>query len=583
MASSSLGYRPVVLVTGLGAAVALAVACGGSAKQGSGQTSTGTGGGTSGTTSTTTASGTGGAGGTVLSLPQLVHGAAYVDTSLFPSIPIVVPATGATPDSVEVSVDGTVTAATSGTNGWVANVAMTLAPGPHTLVATAKQAGATTGMVTGSLTAGAGSFEYTHVATDGIAYDGNLVHDVAGDALVYTWVSAPAGGKHQLWMNRLDGAFSRLLPADVALNDPADEPLSGYTALSAKGLGVVYKVQKPNDPHWLVKMRAVDAMGHEIVPVTDLTQGQAAFALAAAGADPGGFSAAWLHISPPGDGGASPPVQIRFARWDLGAKKLVGPLTLDMDQPPDAADSTMSPQALEPLAEMSIACNASVCLVSYVRDLWNDTTALNEQKVFVAAVDLASGAPMGTPSPVAPAGNYDPQFFGNQIVALSDGTFVLVYQETLLIPPACSSAMYGAQDMCCQAGSEESDAFYTAKLDATGKLSGAPTLLYRAEGTREYPRIAPHPDGFALFWEDQRTECAPAGGYIRMAANVTGPGLSGLLDPYVEVPGSIAVPPESPSLAVAGTNAIVSWSDNRHGQGLLEDDDEQYLDTYWRK
>jgi hypothetical protein len=243
----------------------------------------------------------------------------------------------------------------------------------------------------------------------------------------------------------------------------------------------------------------------------------------------------------------------------------------------------MSPQALEPLAEMSIACNTSVCLVSYVRDLWNGTTAENEQKVFVATVDLAGGALAGAPITVAPASDYDPQFWGNDIVALPDGTFVLVYQETLLLPPACAPAIYGAGDTCCQAGDEESDAFFAAKFDTAGHLLGTPNMLYSAEGTREYPRIAPHPNGFALFWEDQRTECAPAGGYIRMAANVAGVGLSGLLDPYVELPGSIAVPPEGPSLAVAGTNALVSWSDNRHGNGLLEDDDEQYLDTYWRQ
>ena len=120
------------------------------------------------------------------------------------------------------------------------------------------------------------------------------------------------------------------------------------------------------------------------------------------------------------------------------------------------------------------------------------------------------------------------------------------------------------------------------KIDATGTV-GKPALLYQYEGTREYPRIAPHPAGYALFWEDQRTECAPNAGFIRMAPNVASPALTGLLDPYVELPGSIALPGESPSLAVAGTNFVVSWSDNRNGMGLLEDRDEQYLDTYWRQ
>jgi hypothetical protein len=132
-------------------------------------------------------------------------------------------------------------------------------------------------------------------------------------------------------------------------------------------------------------------------------------------------------------------------------------------------------------------------------------------------------------------------------------------------------------------GDEESDAFFAVKLDATGKLQGSPGKLYAFEGTREYPRVAVHPAGYALFWEDQRTECAPNGGFIRMSANVVPPALAGLSDPYTEMPGSIALPGEDPSVAVAGTNLVVSWSDNRNGMGLLEDEDEQYIDTYWRK
>src|SRR5438552_16499643 len=55
-------------------------------------------------------SGTGG-GPTALSLPQFVHGAAYVDTLGFTSIPVVVGVSGSLPDGVDVSVDGAVTAA----------------------------------------------------------------------------------------------------------------------------------------------------------------------------------------------------------------------------------------------------------------------------------------------------------------------------------------------------------------------------------------------------------------------------------------------------------------------------------------
>jgi hypothetical protein len=128
----------------------------------------------------------------------------------------------------------------------------------------------------------------------------------------------------------------------------------------------------------------------------------------------------------------------------------------------------------------------------------------------------------------------------------------------------------------------ERDLLFAAKLDGNGKLQGKPKPIFDFEGTREYPRIAAHPEGFALFWEDQRSECNP-NGHIGMAFNVTAPDLGSLLDPYLEAPGSIALPPEDPTLAVTGTSFVSAWSDNRHGNGILAPKSEIFLDTYWRK
>ncbi len=439
------------------------------------------------------------------------------------------------------------------------------------LVAEAKTGGKVTATAKGTLVLGAGSFELTHVATDGIAFGSHLVHDTAADVLDYTWVDDP--GRHKLFFNQLDGAFQRLLPSDVLLNDPGDEPLSGYTAFGPMGIGVVYMVQKPNDPHWLVKMRVVDPGGQKVlVPTMDLTQGQAAFSQQTAGADPSGFSAAWLHITPATDPSNPPPVEIRFARWDTSKNMLSGPLTLDSDQP-QPPESTQGPQALEPLAEMSIACNAGVCLVAYVRDVYNVLVQLNEPKVFLAVVDLATGTLANKPAPVE-ATSWDPQLFGNHLLALPDGSFVLVYEG---VDTAAAENPVGCDD------TEERDLVFAVKIDETGKLLAAPKPIFNHQGTREYPRIAQVPEGFALFWEDQRSECDPTGGHIGMAANTVAPDLSKLLDTYVEMPGSIALPPMYPTLAATGTSFVTAWSDNRHGAGLTDDEDEIYLDTYWHK
>jgi hypothetical protein len=558
----------------------VAAACGSSGSSAASGTSTGT---ATSSASSSSAGGSGGSGGstghgggssTALSLPQFVHGAARVDVEAFPQIPLVVGVSGAMPDSVDVKVDGASIPmpAQKDVDRFIAAIdTKMLGPGAHPIVAEAKIGGAVTGMVTGSLVSGTGSLQFTEFDKVGPGYAGHLVHDVAGDALVYTWVSA-ASGKHGLYMNRLDGAFARLSPADVTINDPADEPLDGYTAIGKDGIGVVYRTPKPADSHWLVKLRAVDATGQEKVKTVDLTAGEAAFSQAQAGVDPGGYSGAWLHISPAPDPMNPPPVEVRFARWDVGASKLVGPITLDMDQP-QPGGSTQGPQSLEPLAEIGMACNSKICLVTYTRDIYSVLVDLNIPKLFLAVVDIEMGKLVAAPKPVS-AGDWDTQLFGHHLIAEDDGSFVLVYTANdtaaAMMPKSpCDTTL-------------ERDRFLAVKIDANGKLMGGPKPLFDYEGTREYPRIAVHPAGYALFWEDQRSECG-SNGHIRMAFNVLGPDLKSLLDPYLEVPGSIVLPPEDPTLAVTGTSFVSAWSDNRHGMGLADIKAEIFFDTYWRK
>lgn len=554
---------PRRFAVGLASALLAVAACGGAGK---GQTGTTTGSGGMGGCSPEGAGPT-----TTLSLPQFVHGAAYVDTLGFPQIPIVVGVGGSPPAGVDVNVDGTtVHAVADGSGRFVASVAMTLAAGPHPVTASATGCGQTA-TTKGTLVAGAGTFQLTDFSKVGPAYDAHLWHDTTADALALSWVDV-APGTHVLHYNRFDGGFTRLLPADVTLNDAADEPLSGVTAPGPGGIGVVYRTAKPGDVHWLVKMRVVDPDGKELVPVMDLTQGQAAFSMVQAGADPGGFSAAWVHITPPTDPSNPPPLEVRFSRWDVAAKKLVGPITLDTDQP-QPAGSGQGPLGIAPLAELGIACNDAVCLVSYTREVYNALVDLNVPKLSIAIVDLAAGKLAAPPLPVE-ATDWDTQEFGQHLVALADGSFVLVY--TANDTAAAVNPKSACDDML------ERDLLFAVELDKTGKKMAAPKPIFDFEGTRQYPRVAAHPAGFALFWEDQRSECNP-GGHIRLAASVAAPGLKSLLDAYFEIPGSVGLPPEDPTLAVADTNVVVAYSDDRHGMGLTDPRPEINLDTYWRK
>lgn len=518
--------------------------------------------------------GGGGDGGAALgvSLPQFVHGAARVDTTAFPSIPVVIHVTGGTATGAQLKIDGTttVTATSKDPQTFVATVDATkLSPGSHTVDAVVSPGGS----AHGTLVADTKSLQFTSYAKEGPAYSDHLLLDQAGDRLAYTWVSMANGTRHQLFLNYLDGAGTRLLPADVVLSDPNDEAVSGYTAFSGSAVGAVYHVNDAASGHWRVKMRVVDASGAEKVPAVDLTPGEAAFSLAAAGVDPGGFSAAWLQIRPPpADGGALLPVQLRWARWDMAAGKLVGPVVIDSDQPPPAG-STQGTLQLEPLAELGVACNTKVCVVLYSRDVYNALVQLNVAKLFVAVVDLASGQTTGQPQAVE-QGDWDTQMFGQQIVGQPDGSFVLVYTAndtaSAVTPKSpCDSSM-------------ERDLLFTAKIDAAGKLVAPPKPVFDFQGSREYPRVAAHPAGWALFWEDQRSECNTTGGHLGMAMNVAAPDMRSLLDPYLEAPGSIGLPPEYPTIAVTGTSFVAAWSDNRDGNGLTQPKPELFFETYWR-
>ncbi len=288
-------------------AFVVGIACCLAASCGQDESTTGT---SSGGNAGTDGGGTGGSAGTgasdagvaQVSLPQFVRGAARVNVTAFPTIPIVVEVTGATADEVELSLDAKAPVAASFEAGrWVVDVdAAAMGEGPHELEISASAGGSEIGSASATLSVASESLGLTDFAKDGSGYSNHLVHDVAGDRLALSFISVTSG-VHQLYLSYLDGAFQRLSPSDVVLNAPGDEPLSGRTAFGSDGIGVVYRVAKPGDVHWLVKMRVVDGQGNETVPTMDLTAGEAAFSQVQAGVDPGGYSAAWVHISPATD------------------------------------------------------------------------------------------------------------------------------------------------------------------------------------------------------------------------------------------------------------------------------------------
>ncbi len=506
---------------------------------------------------------------TTLALPQFVRGAAWVDTQLQSTIPLVVEVTGPLPDSVEVLLDGVSTNATLDGGRYLATLSVgALTAGTHELVARAAVGGSAVAQAQGTIVGGAGSRQLTSFTEDGTALSGQLVLDREADAFSFAW-RGKFGSTHGYWLRNLDGAFRKLTEADRLLSAPEDDVLDGAAVFGPAGVGVVYRTAQPNGLHWEVKLHALGRNGVENVPLLNLTAGEAAFSVVAAGADPKGFSAAWIHLRDAVDG-VTQPAELRYARYDVSAKKLIGPLTLDLDSAAPVG-SLDGPLTLEPLGELSVACNESVCLVSYSRKVYNSFVLLNIPKVFVASIDQKTGK---ATSPVGVSlQDWDTQLFGQQLVALPDGSFALIYTATdthaAVTPKSPCDVTY------------ERDLLHLVRFDAKGAQLGKASVLFDHEGTRQFPRLTPHPSGFAMFWEDQRSYCESDSGHIRMAASFLDS--QGVLGEYRELPNSIGIPSERPMVTTVATNAQVLWSDNRHGAGLFDLKLELYADTVWSK
>ena len=556
-----LASTPTVAIAAALSALVCAVACGSTESARS--------------SSSTTSSGAGGASSAVsLTLPQFVHGAAYLDRLAFPNAPLVIAFDGRAPDAVSVALDGA--APIRGVKEGDRFVAMldvsALALGEHEVVATATIGARVVAIAKGAIVVADGSVQFSTFAEVGPATPAAFAYDEAEDRLALAFTDVSGGVKHRLALAYLDGALRRLRPDDIALSDPSDDALPGQAAFSKDAAAAVYRTPKNGAPHWSVKLRVVDRAGHELLGATDVTQGEAAFSVVAAGVDPGGFSAAWVHISTPASPSDPPqPLEVRFARWDAATKK-VTTLTIDAEQP-QPQNSQQGPLAILPLAPIGIACNATSCLVSYSREEYIPWVQLNVPKIHVGVVDLSTGALKGPPQLVA-GKDWDTQEFGQQPLALADGRFAIVYAANdtaaALNPKSPCDSML------------ERDLLLATTLEADGTAKALPKPIFDFEGTREWPRFAVHPAGFALFWEDQRSECG-MDGHLAMAMNVASADFTSLLDPYLEAPGAKVLPPMNPVLAVTSTNFVHAWSDNRHGNGLLDPKPEVFVDTYWRK
>lgn len=499
--------------------------------------------------------GTGGApaGAPGLALPQFTRGAAMVNPEAFAEIFVrVVPSRAV--DAVVVTLDGAPLAVTRDAESWAARVdAASLADGAHALRVTAE--GAT---VDAALHAVRGSAQLTKYSDVGFAISTTLLDDRAADRMLLGYVHKKSDDRHA-FLAQLDGAGRRVVPDDLVLDTP-DAPADRLDVAVGGGMvAALTQVKKTigQTPTAGVRARVLTLDGGEerLAPVDLLGQnagipgGQSAIAW-----DGAQFVAVWQELELP-----AVEKKIKLARLNPATGKAGEKVTVAVADSKANEDGKIDDQQ-----RLSIACNPKTCVIGFSKRKYHSLVQLSSQKTHLVTVDLATMT-VG-PAVVALGGDWDIQE-DTSLVAQADGTFALGFVGT-----NTELALDG----------KDAQRVYFATLGADGALQGKPVAVNGDEGQRYNSGLGAHPDGAAIFWEDQREkETDLLMGQNRLALNFVKAGA--LERAYFFLPRTRIVVEPWAAATPAGPNYRLAWIDERAGGTVLDPRGEVFFDTYWRR
>ncbi len=478
-------------------------------------------------------------------LPQAIDGAMFVDPVAFPTIPVHV-ATVAAATTVTVAIDGVATAATLDTGAtlaWTASVPVrSLADGAHTVLVSVDGAAA----VAARLVAGSQDLEVTAVGLDGNAGTPRLFRD--GDHLYATWTDSHTGPR-MAWLQQLDGAGSALAPA-VALVGGSGQPdvLYARTAFGASTIAVLY--QQTAEPY--ASMFALVGRDGSVVKPAIALDGSA---YGAWGGDvvydgTAGFDATWRISGGSGDS------EIEWMHVDETTGAVTGPLQI-------AAPGHDDPHGnFDPIIDVTVQHAGSASMVSFLR--YEYDAVLGEDVDRCQIVVVENGAVVSDQLAENGAGFW----WDDDCRILADaGGPALVWPRKDLTSNADNppDLMVGAR----------------APGGTLASNRGNGAMMVNAPDTREDPWLVATTAGTVMAWSDARSHGSGTSGNVQLfaapvAADLTTATNIAFASSYV-VEGTADV-----HGAPAGTNAIVTWLDERHGGSVLTPMPEVYLETVWQ-
>ncbi|MFH2010806.1 MAG: hypothetical protein ABI333_29665 [bacterium] len=486
--------------------------------------------------------------GCTVGLPQAVEGALWANPEVYPVIPLHIEvagqavlvdvATGATPVYAQDNGDGT----------WTADVSIAaMADGTYPVEVTATCGDGATATASAELGIGTEGVQLTFFDDVGTATTPRIHR--RGAELWVTWV-ARYDGLREAWMQRIDGA-GRWIGDRIPLTDNAEDTFYARTALGADAVGVLY--QEPGQPYDNM-LRLVDYDGNEVLAPRELNPpGWVGRPRGDITHDGSGFIAVYRV------GEATGISEIHWLRVDEQTLEVTGPVVVA-----ESGDGTPI-GSFDPYGYIKVAALDDVSLVSFMRGRYDPNLDIEVPKAQLTLVQAD-----GTVALAEYAG------------VMTDFTF---HWETRVSRIGDELVAYWALDDLMDPSNDPPTLFYGTRTDGAGLLDpgrGRGELMLSAPFDRADPFLLAHPwHPAVLAWTDLRSyELDPLNGRIELFVAPVDEALA--VGEHVVFPHARFFMGSSQLNAVlAGSNVLLLWKDERHGNGLMDPRPEVWFETAW--
>jgi hypothetical protein len=500
----------------------------------------------------------GGSGGASLTitLPQALEGALWADPDVYATLPLRIVVGNGSATSVDVTVGGTTVSAVDDGNGnWLASLPVTsLIDGNQELDVDATASGAS-GSAKLTLGIGRAGAQLTSFASVGVAQSPTLLRDVDGTSGLWLAWTDRSQTQQKAWLQKLDGAGrftgTRTLLVDAGAND---EVLYARVAKGANGtLGVLYQTHGGAYKNWFAIVAPDGSVKKPAVAIDPSGMygsfgGDIAF-------DGSGYVFAWR--SNDGNGHST----VYWERVDESGASTVGPVVVAKTGAGTAADPI---GGIDPFAFVKIQATATVSAIGFVRahyDAFADSA--------IPKAELALIAPNGNVVTSGYADRAHDELWHRESRVYKVGGDLV--------------ALWTAKDLYDTADNPR-NVIYGGKLSATGTMSpgGAGATVVNEADDRDEPFLVAHPERYGvLAWLDHRAYTLdPNNGRIQLYVAPVGADLA-TGTPVVFPHARFVAGTSDLTLATQGTNVVVLWVDERHGNGIADPKPELYFETAW--